>query len=142
MRNDKILTYSELIKMDNIQDRFNYLRLDGEIGRTTFGYDRWLNQKFYKSDEWLSVRDQIILRDEGNDLGVKGFEIKEKVLIHHMNPIDKSDILNITEWLLNPEYLICTSYNMHQAIHYGGVLPYGYILEERQANDTCPWRRQ
>lgn len=141
MMSNKILTYSELIKMEDLQDRFDYLRLTGEIGKATFGYDRWLNQKFYKSDEWKRVRDQIILRDEGNDLGVKGFEIKGKVLIHHMNPIDKSDIVDVSEWLLNPEYLICVSHEMHNAIHYSGRMPYGIILQERQANDTCPWRR-
>lgn len=141
MTNNKIRTYSELIKMDNILDRYEYLRLDSSVGRATFGYDRWLNQQFYKSDEWKHVRDQIILRDEGNDLGVKGFEIPGKVLIHHMNPIEKSDILNITEWLLNPEYLICVSHDMHNAIHYRKAMPYGYVLQERQANDTCPWRR-
>lgn len=141
MTNSKIRTYSELIKMENIQDRYEYLRLDSSVGRATFGYDRWLNQQFYKSDEWKRVRDRIILRDEGNDLGVKGFEIHGKVLIHHMNPIEKRDIVDVTEWLLNPEYLICVSHDMHNAIHYRTAMPYGYVLEERQANDTCPWRR-
>lgn len=134
-------TYTDLLKYDTIEDRFKYLCLNGSIGEATFGYDRWLNQKFYTSDEWRRVRDEIILRDNGCELGLEGFEIKGKVLIHHMNPIDKSDIVKTTEWLLNPEYLICVSYAMHNAIHYSGKLPYGVIIPERRPGDTCPWRR-
>ena len=141
MNNNKILTYKELIKYDNIIDRYNYLKLDGDVGRVTFGYDRYLNQLLYDSDEWKSLRDKIILRDNGNDLGIEGFEIGGKVIIHHMNPIEKSDILQHNDFCFDPNYLITVSLQMHNAIHYGSKLPYGYILTERTPNDTCPWRR-
>lgn len=135
-----IRTYTELISLPTFEDRFEYLRLNGRVGEETFGFDRYLNQAFYKSEEWKSVRDQVILRDNGCDLAMEGREIREKILIHHMNPITKEDIINRSEFLLNPEYLICTIKNTHDAIHYSdeGLLIKDLI--QRRKNDTCPWR--
>lgn len=136
-----IRTYSELIQLPTFEERFEYLRLDGAVGTETFGLDRYLNQLFYKSKEWLSVRDEVITRDNGCDLGVEGYEIHGRILIHHMNPISVEDILQHSDYLLNPEYLISTIHNTHNAIHYGdtSLLITGPI--ERSKNDTCPWRR-
>lgn len=116
------------------------MRLGGRVGEATFGFDRWLNQVFYKSPEWLSVRDEVIIRDGGCDLGIPGREIYSRILIHHMNPITKRDILDRSDFLLNPEYLICTIKNTHDAIHYGdeSLLFKDPII--RRPNDTCPWR--
>jgi hypothetical protein len=117
------------------------LRLGGRVGEETFGFDRWLNQMFYKDPEWLSVRDYVILRDNGCDLGVPGREIAGRILVHHMNPITKDDILRRSDFLLNPEYLISTIKSTHDAIHYGDerLLVQAPIIRTR--NDTCPWRR-
>lgn len=138
----KIRTYSELIKFSTFQERFEYLRLAGIVGKETFGFDRYMNQIFYKSKEWASVRREVIIRDNGCDLGVDGYEIHGAILIHHMNPIDLKDIVGGTEALLNPEYLITTVLGTHNAIHYGnaGLLPVMPI--ERRANDTCPWKQK
>ncbi len=139
--NQKIIrTYSELITLPTFEERFQYLRLDGLVGEETFGFDRFLNQKFYKSPEWLKVRDEVIIRDLGCDLGIEGREIYGRILIHHMNPIRPEDIVYRSDYLLNPEYLITTVKNTHDAIHYGD----GSLLVtdpiERTKNDTCPWR--
>lgn len=136
----KIRTYSELITFDSFMDRFEYLKLGGKIGEDTFGYERYLNQKFYQSSEWRRIRDQVIVRDLGRDLGVIGYEISGKILIHHMNPIDTNDIIHSTEYLVDPEYLICVSHITHNAIHYGDA---SILVTEpivRTKNDTCPWR--
>jgi hypothetical protein len=135
-----IRTYSELIKFTNFIDRYNYLRLDGTVGKETFGFERFLNQKFYNSKEWLDVKREVIIRDNGCDLGLDGYEIHGKILVHHMNPIEQSDILRRTDILLNPEYLISTTLETHNAIHYGNenILP--VPIPERTKNDTCPWR--
>lgn len=142
MMNQKtIKTYSELMKLSTFEERYEYLRIGGTVGEETFGFDRYLNQIFYKSKEWLAVRNYVIARDNGCDLGHLDHEIiDEKVLVHHMNPITKEDILNRSEFLLNPEYLITTIKNTHDAIHYGNsdLLYTGPI--ERSKNDTCPWR--
>ena len=136
-----IRTYSELIKLSTFEERFEYLRLDGKVGEETFGFDRYLNQIFYKTPEWQEIRNKIIIRDCGCDLGISDLEIQDKILIHHMNPISKEDILNRTEYLLNPEYLICTCKRTHDAIHYGNSdLLYTEPIE-RFKNDTCPWRQ-
>lgn len=137
----KIRTYSELITIPTFEERFEYLRLDGRVGEETFGFDRYLNQVFYKSKEWLRVRDYVITRDNGCDLGIEGHEIYGKVLVHHMNPISKEDILRRSDWLLNPEYLISTIKNTHDAIHYGDASLLITAPIERKPNDTCPWRR-
>lgn len=136
----KIRTYAELMQRMTFEDRYEYLRLGGKVGEETFGFDRYLNQLFYKSEEWLAIRDIVITRDGGCDLGVDGYDVHGKILIHHMNPITIDDILKRSDFLLNPNYLICTSLNTHTAIHYGD----GSLLVcspiERSKNDTCPWR--
>lgn len=136
-----IRTYSELITFPTFEERYRYLRLEGKVGEDTFGFDRWLNQSFYKDPEWRAIRDKIIIRDNGCDLGIPGREIYSRIIVHHMNPITKNDILSRSAFLLNPEYLICTVKNTHDAIHYGdeGLLIKAPI--ERTKNDTCPWRR-
>ena len=137
---ERIRSYSEIITIDNFLDRFNYLKLGGSVGAETFGFDRYINQRFYTSREWVRVRDFVITRDFGCDLGVYGYEIYDKVYVHHMNPINVNDIKMNTDILLNPEYLITTSFNTHNAIHYGDInlLDIGY--NERSPNDTCPWK--
>lgn len=136
-----IKTYSELIRLPTFEDRFEYLKLKGSVGKDTFGHDRYLNQVFYSSMEWRRLRDEIIIRDNGCDLGIEGREIGGKVYIHHLNPLGTNDILTHSEYLVNPEYLICVSFETHNAIHYGDInlLPRAPI--ERRQNDTCPWRR-
>lgn len=143
MRQRNIKTYSELIKLPTFIERFNYLKIGGAVGEETFGFDRYLNQVFYKSKEWLSVRRKVIIRDNGCDLAMIGHEIPQgiSVLIHHMNPISKEDILNRTDFVLNPEYLITTILNTHNAIHYGNS---ELLVQEpviRFKNDTCPWKK-
>jgi hypothetical protein len=137
-----IRTYSELIALPTFEERYRYLKLNGVVGEQTFGFDRYLNQLFYQSAEWRAIRDKIIIRDNGCDLGIAGREIYGRILIHHMNPIDKNDILSRSEFLLNPEYLICTYKNTHDAIHYGdeSLLILGPVI--RSAYDTCPWKRR
>lgn len=136
-----IRTYSELIKLPTFEERFQYLKLDGDVGVETFGFDRYLNQAFYSSDEWKSIRNQVIIRDNGCDLGIEGREIYKRIIIHHMNPITKEDLLYRTEYLLNPEYMICAMKNTHDAIHYGDENLLFKDPIERKPNDTCPWRR-
>lgn len=141
-----IKTYSELITLPTFIERYRYLRLGGQVGEETFGFDRYINQIFYKSKEWLAVRDHVILRDTGTsdyclDLGADGHEICGRILIHHMNPITKEDIIRRTEYLLDPEYLICTTKNTHDAIHYGDESLLFTAPIERTKNDTCLWRR-
>ena len=135
-----IRTYSELITLPTFKERYEYLRLGGRVGEDTFGFDRYLNQAFYKSEEWRSIRDHVITRDDGCDLGMEGHEIFGRILIHHMNPIRKEDIINRSDILLNPEYLICTIKNTHDAIHYGDESLLVIAPVERRKNDTCPWR--
>ena len=135
-----IKTYSELITFPTFEERYRYLRLQGRVGEETFGFDRYLNQIFYKSKEWRSIRDYVITRDNGCDLGVEGYEIHGQILIHHMNPITKEDILQRNDVLLNPEYLITTIKNTHDAIHYGDENLLITAPIERRKNDTCPWR--
>lgn len=136
-----IRTYTELMKLPTFKERFEYLKLlDGRVGEDTFGFDRYVNQQFYRSKEWKRLRDQLIIRDNGCDLGVDGYDIHGKIIIHHMNPITKNDIIDQTEYLMNPEYLICTTHNTHNAIHYGDE---NLLVTEpisRSKNDTCPWK--
>lgn len=136
-----IRTYSELSQLATFEERYRYLRLGGYVGKETFGFDRWINQMFYKDPEWLKVRDIVIMRDNGCDLGIEGREIYSRIIVHHMNPITKADILDRSEFLLNPEYLICTVKNTHDAIHYGDENLLITLPMERSVNDTCPWRR-
>lgn len=136
-----IRTYSDLSKLTTFEDRYNYLRLNGFVGKETFGFDRYLNQVFYKSAKWRSVRDFVIVRDNGCDLGVEGREIYGKIIIHHMNPITIHDIEQESDFLLDPEFLISTVHETHNAIHYGDENLLIRVPIERKPNDTCPWRR-
>ena len=135
-----IRTYSELILLPTFEERFKYLQLNGRIGDDTFGFDRYINQNFYKSADWKRIRDQIIIRDNGCDLALEGYEIYGRILIHHMNPITVKDVELSTEYLMNPEYLICVTHNTHNAIHYGDekLINKGPVV--RTKNDTCPWK--
>lgn len=135
-----IRTYSEMCKFATFNERFNYLSLDGVVAAETFGFDRYLNQRFYKSLEWRRLRNQIIVRDNGCDLGIDGHEIFDHVIIHHMNPIGVDDITNATDFLLNPEYMVCVSRATHNAIHYGDEdLLKAYNFAERKPGDTRLW---
>lgn len=136
-----IRTYDELVTFPTFEERFAYLRLVGTVGDYTFGYDRYLNQMFYRSAEWKRIRDQVILRDNGCDLGVAGYEIPDKIIIHHMNPINVDDIKHSSQNLMDPRYLICTSMNTHNLIHYGAEYSLINTYTERKKNDTCPWKK-
>lgn len=137
-----IKTYSELIALPTFVERFNYLKLGGRVGADTFGFDRHLNQMMYQRNQrWKNARDIVIIRDNGCDLGVEGHEIYGKIIVHHMNPITLDDILNDRDWIYDPEFLISTVHNTHNAIHYGDekLLITAPIVRTR--NDTCPWKR-
>lgn len=138
----KIRTYSELRRLPTFEERFEYLKLGGEVGVDTFGFDRYMNQAFYRSKEWKRIRDEVIIRDNGCDLAAEGYDIYERILIHHMNPISIEDIEARSDFLLNPEYLISTTHNTHNAIHYGdsNLLMLGPI--DRAPNDMSPWRQR
>jgi hypothetical protein len=131
--------YSELKRLATFDERFDYLALKGYVGESTFGFDRYINQEFYRSREWKQVRDFVIVRDNGCDLGVPGFEIRAELLVHHMNPMTSNDIVHAADWILNPEFLITTCHNTHNAIHYG----YDYFppreFVERTPGDTKLW---
>lgn len=136
-----IRTYSELIQIPTFIERYRYLRIGGRVGEDTFGFDRYLNQLFYNSDEWKAIRDHVIIRDNGCDLGMPDREIVgQKILIHHMNPISVDDIVKRSKYLLDPEYLITTVKNTHDAIHYGSENILIQMPPERTRNDTCPWK--
>lgn len=136
-----IRTYSELITLPTFEERFRYLQLGGKVGKDTFGHDRYLNQMFYTSDEWRRIRRDVIVRDNGCDLGIQDREIHGLIIIHHMNPITIEDIINRSEFLLNPEYLISTVKNTHDAIHFSDERILITDPIERRPNDTCPWKR-
>ena len=135
-----IRTYSELITIPTFEERFEYLQLKGSVGKDTFGYDRYLNQVLYRSPEWKRLRNRIIIRDGGCDLACDGYDIYDKVLIHHLNPITVEDVLARSRKVFDPDNLVCVSHNTHNAIHYGDMdlLVTGPII--RTKNDTCPWR--
>lgn len=135
-----IKTYSELITLPTFEERFRYLELDGQVGDETFGFDRYLNQKFYRSAEWKKVRQEVILRDGGCDLGVEDRPIFGKVLIHHINPVSIDAIKQKEDWVLDPEFLICTCKRTHDAIHYSDESILFVEPIERTPNDTCLWR--
>lgn len=137
-----IRTYSELMLFDTYEERYNYLKLDGQVGASTFGFDRYLNQIFYRSPEWKRIRRDVIIRDNACDLGVEGRDIFDKrfIIIHHMNPISIDQIKDRDPAIFNPEFLITTILRTHNAIHYGDV---DQLIKDpivRQANDTCPWK--
>lgn len=135
----KLRTYSELCQFETFEERFHYLELGGSVGTATFGFDRWINQHFYRTREWHSVRQRVIIRDNGCDLGVPGFEIYSGLLVHHMNPVSLRDLKDGEEWVLDPNYLITTSLRTHNAIHYGDetLLPRGPV--KRESGDTTLW---
>ena len=134
-----IKSYSELARLRTFEDRFEYLRLGGGVGQATFGFDRYINQQFYMSQEWHEARNYVILRDNGCDLGILGYEIHISPLIHHMNPMTPEDIIHGEEWILDPEYLITTTHRTHNAIHYASVNPYPKVVTERTPRDTKLW---
>lgn len=134
-----MLTYSELALRTEFLSRFRYAMLGGELGVATFGYDRHLNQAFYSSHEWKRIRDEVIIRDNGCDLGIPGREIHDRILVHHMNPIRVQDLVHFNEDILNPEYLICVSQQTHNAIHFGDERHLPRELVERQPGDTKLW---
>lgn len=134
-------TYSELKKLQTFEERFKYLKLDGLIGEDTFGFERYLNQSFYRSAEWRRIRDAVIVRDNGCDLGIEDRRIFGPITIHHMNPITTKDISDATNYLTDPEYLICVSAKTHNAIHYSDESILMLDPIDRKPNDTCPWRK-
>jgi hypothetical protein len=131
--------YSELCMLSTFEGRFDYLRLEGGVGRATFGFDRYINQEFYTSREWKDVRNAVIVRDEGCDLGIPGYEIHTELLIHHMNPMSVDDIVNREDWILDPEYLILTMYRTHNDIHFGKRSWLPKVVTERKPHDTKLW---
>lgn len=135
----RIRTYSELRRFDTFEDRFEYLVLGGEVGDTTFGFDRWINQAFYQSREWRTIRREVILRENGCDLGIPGYEINGNLVVHHMNPMNPNDIIHGEDWILNPEYLITTTHDTHNAIHYGDRSKLRVPYVPRTPGDTKLW---
>lgn len=136
-----IKSYKELIKLKTFEERLRYLQLNANVGIETFGSGRWLNQRLYHSSLWADVKNEIILRDNGCDLGLEGYEIRGHIYIHHLNPITKEDALNNSSKLYDPNNLICVSFDTHQSIHYGSECAALSQLIERRPNDTCPWKR-
>lgn len=136
----RIKNYSELITLPTFEERFEYLQLKGTVGQETFGFDRYLNQILYNSKEWKHLRNEIIVRDNGCDLALEGFDIHGRILIHHINPITIEDVIKRRETIFDPENLVCVTHNTHNAIHYGdkSLLITGPV--NRRANDTCPWK--
>lgn len=132
-------SYSELCRIPTFAERYEYLKLGGEVGDSTFGFDRWINQQFYTSNQWRNVRQQVILRDRGCDLGIEGYDILSHILIHHMNPITPQDIEHGASWILEPEFLITTTRNTHNAIHYGNASLLPQPLKPRTRGDTKLW---
>lgn len=136
-----IRSYEELITISSFEDRFEYLKLNGTVGKETFGFTRYINQNFYHSSEWLSFRDEVIIRDNGCDLGVLGYEIIGSIIIHHINPITYDDIVNMNDCVFDMNNVISTKLSTHNAIHYGDSNLLIKPLVERKKNDTCPWRQ-
>lgn len=132
--------YTDLIQLKTFKERYDYLRLGGIVGQDTFGFDRYLNQKFYHSPEWKKIRRDVIIRDEGRDMATEGYELHGNIFIHHMNPLVPEDLINVPDYILNPEYLVCVSKRTHDAIHYGDSSLLPQLPIERKPNDTCPWK--
>lgn len=133
-------TYAELAQFDTLLDRFRYLSLRGTVGEATFGFERWMNQEFYRSSEWRRIRHHVIARDEGNDLGIEGYPIHDRVIVHHMNPMNPYEIEHGDEAILNPDFLISTTLRTHNAIHYGDERQLPRPFVPRRPGDTIPWR--
>ena len=137
--NTQIKCYSELVLLETFEERFDYLALHGQVGCETFGFDRWINQQFYTSRQWRSLRRQVIIRDEGRDLGVEGYDIHSRLIVHHMNPLRETDIVHGTRNALDLEYLICTTHDTHNAIHFGNKSLLSKTYRPRQPGDTKLW---
>lgn len=135
----RIRTYSELRRLETFKERYEYLRLKGAVGEPTFGYERYHNQRFYTSRQWKQVRDHVITRDFGNDLGVEGYAIHDRIIIHHMNPMTPEDIIHGDDSILDVEFLISTTHQTHNAIHYGDASLLTKVLIERRPGDTRLW---
>lgn len=135
----RLRTYSDLRKLTTFDERFEYLSMPGEVGQATFGFDRWLNQRFYRSREWRQVRDFVVVRDEACDLGISGYEIHAQLLVHHMNPVTSEALIEGEAWVLDPEYLITTTHRTHNAIHYGDLSLLPSAPVERRPGDTNLW---
>lgn len=140
MTKTRIRSYRELRRLRTFEERYFYLQLKGIVGESTFGFDRYLNQILYTSDRWLRTRDDVIIRDNGCDLGIEGYEIQGRILVHHMNPITIEDVEEERDIVFDPEFLICTALRTHNAIHYGDVSLLPKLPIERRRNDTCPWK--
>jgi hypothetical protein len=134
-----IRRYSELCRLYTFEERFEYLKLGGAVGDLNFGFQRYINQGFYSSYQWKQARREVILRDNGCDLGISGREIMSELLVHHMNPMIPDDIIDGKEWIINPEFLITTTKETHNAIHYGSESPYPKVIVERKSGDTKLW---
>lgn len=135
-----IRRYSELIRLPTFEERFEYLKLCGNVGESTFGFDRYLNQALYTSQKWRTTRDEVLIRDNACDMGLEDWPINGKVIVHHMNPLTLEDIENMADEIFDPEYLVCVSHNTHQAIHYGDASLLPKLPIERKPGDTCPWK--
>jgi hypothetical protein len=131
--------YSELKRLKTFKERYEYLRIGGLVGESTFGFERYLNQALYTSQKWKSIRNEVIIRDNGCDLGIEGYDIYDKIIIHHMNPLTREQMRDPDESIFDPEFLICVSHDTHNAIHYGDESLLPEIFVERRPNDTCPW---
>jgi hypothetical protein len=132
-------SYSELRRLSTFEERFDYLSLQGEVGEATFGFDRWLNQRFYRSSEWRHARDLVVFRDQACDLGVAGYDIHAQLLVHHINPVTPEDLQHGELWVLDPEYLITTTHRTHNALHYGDQTLVRRAPVERRPGDTRLW---
>lgn len=132
--------YSELKRLKTFEERYEYLRIGGLVGEATFGFERFLNQQLYTSQRWRLLRNEIIIRDNGCDLGIEGRDIFDKIIIHHMNPLTREQMQNLDDSMFDPEYLICVSHNTHNAIHYGDASLLRKEYVPRRPNDTCPWK--
>lgn len=135
----RLRSYSELRRLPTFEERYDYLALRGQVGKATFGFDRWLNQQFYRSREWQQVRDYVVYRDNGCDLGIPGYDIHSRLMVHHMNPIAPEDVQRGEAWLLDPEYLVTTTHRTHNAIHYGDDSLLPKSVTERRPGDTQLW---
>lgn len=135
----RIRSYRELRRLETFEERFKYLSLQGQVGDSTFGWDRWMNQDFYASREWRHIRNHVIARDEGCDLGIPGYEIHDRIYIHHMNPMTAADLIHGNEAIIDPEFLITTTHRTHNAIHYGDERLLPRPLVERRRGDTKLW---
>lgn len=134
-----IRRYSELCRLQTFEERFDYLKLNGVVGESTFGFDRYLNQHLYRSSEWKKIRNEVIVRDDGCDMGLADYPAN-RIIVHHMNPLSVEDLENRSDLIFNPEFLICVSFNTHNAIHFGDETLLAKPPVERKPGDTCPWR--